>query len=77
MAAFQLIHLSFFDQYPRWDRNQYKLRDLETWLDLRIHELECLFQAGKASPYDVDLRGNTLLHVRVKMFLDSQPLTSA
>ena len=68
-AAFQLIDLRFFDDLdgvPVIYTPSYKLRDLEMWLDTRIRELERLFQAGKASPYDVDLEGNTLLHVRVK-----------
>ena len=41
---------------------------LEALLDIRIHELAHLFRDGKASPYDVDLQGNTLLHVRVSSF---------
>ena len=42
-------------------------RRLEALLDSRIHELQRLFGTGKASPYDVDLEGNTLLHVRVTL----------
>lgn len=43
-------------------------RELEESMDANIHEIELLFQAGKASPYDVDLQGNTLFHVRVTLF---------
>lgn len=41
--------------------------ELETFLDFIIDELELSFRSGKASPYDVDLEGNTLLHVREKL----------
>ena len=71
-ATFQLIDLNF-NVPPRdgmrdlmMDPFSQNLRHLEASLDIRIHELERLFQAGKASPYDVDLEGNTLLHVRKK-----------
>ena len=46
--------------------------DLEALLDTSIHELVCLFHYGEASPYDVDLEGNTLLHVRMKKFAASR-----
>ena len=39
---------------------------IEVWeyrLNRRIQEIECLFREGQATPYDVDLEGNTLLHV--------------
>lgn len=39
---------------------------LDTLLESSIYQLQHLFRAGKASPYDVDLDGNTLLHVVVK-----------
>ncbi len=41
------------------------ISELEASLDISIHGLARLFREGKASPYDVDLEGNTLLHVRV------------
>ena len=41
---------------------------LEASLDISIHRLALLFRDGKASPYDVDLEGRTLLHVRVLCF---------
>ena len=39
---------------------------LEASLDMGIHGLALLFRDGEASPYDVDLEGSTLLHVRVR-----------
>ena len=39
------------------------ISDLESTLDTRVHGLARLFRDGKASPYDVDIEGNTLLHV--------------
>lgn len=42
--------------------------ELEALLDISIHGLALLFRDGKASPYDVDLEGGTLLHVRVLCF---------
>ena len=70
-AAFQLIDLDWPESHR--DRMMYTcdvdlshLSHLEASLDRRIAKLQRLFKAGKASPYDVDLEGNTLLHVRVK-----------
>lgn len=40
------------------------IRDWQGFIDRKTQELERLFRKGQASPYDVDLRGNTLLHVR-------------
>ena len=37
----------------------------EAFLQTRLNAIRQLFCAGKASPYDVDLDGNTLLHVRI------------
>lgn len=41
---------------------------LEALVDISIHGLALLFRDGKASPYDVDPEGGTLLHVRVLCF---------
>ena len=40
-----------------------RIEDWEYRLNRRIQEIECLFREGQATPYDVDLWGNTLLHV--------------
>lgn len=53
---------------PKESRILRSKRKLDELLDADIHEIELLFRAGKASPYDVDLEGNTLLHVRVTVF---------
>lgn len=40
-----------------------RIEDWEDLLNRRIQEIEWLFREGQASPHDVDLEGNTLLHV--------------
>lgn len=45
-------------------------------LEIYMHRLARMFSDGRASPYDVDLEGNTLLHVRVAVFRKKQSLTS-
>ena len=42
-----------------------KKSDLDALLGLKIQRLEHLFRSGKASPWDIDRYGNTLLHVRI------------
>ena len=42
--------------------------EVESSLETGIQSLARLFRDGKASPYDVDLEGNTLLHVRLILF---------
>ena len=42
--------------------------ELELSLETGVQDLTRLFRDGKASPYDVDLQGNTLLHVRLTLF---------
>ena len=37
--------------------------DIKTVASQRVQILRQMFQDGKASPYDVDIHGNTLLHV--------------
>ena len=64
--AFQLVDLT--NQVKNLSITSSKV-DLDALLNRRIQELEFLFRAGKASPYDVDLQGNTLLHVRIILFL--------
>ena len=44
------------------------ISEMELSLETGIQHLERLFCDGKASPYDVDLQGNTLLHVRLMLF---------
>ncbi len=60
--AFRLIE---FDQVLFW--HNCPINNMTQWdafLHSKIKGLESMFSAGKASPYDVDLNGNTLLHVR-------------
>ena len=45
-----------------------KNSDLESSLEISIRGLVGLFRDGKASPYDVDIEGNTLLHVGLTLF---------
>lgn len=63
--AFKLVdHLDWeFNVLPPKD-----IGELEALVDISIHGLALLFRDGKASPYDVDLEGRTLLHVRVLCF---------
>ena len=63
-AALQLIDLKFLEPYYSGMYHD-ELRHVEESLNSRIQKLQRLFEAGKASPYDVDLEGNTLLHVSV------------
>lgn len=71
--AFSLIEsiwkkwLSHTTYQPRRYRS---IGELNARLDSKIHELEQLFRAGRASPYGVTLARDTLLQrVRVIMFL--------
>ena len=45
------------------------LGDWEGFLNARTREIDRLFRLGKATPYDVDWRGYTLLHVRSQEIL--------
>ena len=63
--AFKLVDDLVLQIYPLQPEDMGKL---EASLDIGIHGLALLFRDGKASPYDVDLEGNTLLHVRVLCF---------
>ena len=63
--------------------------DFDIYLRNNISKIERLFENGEASPYDVDSRRHTLLHVRIGMILlfdtlkltvysaDGQPLFSS
>ena len=62
--AFKLVRDLEMQFYPPPE----DMGKLEASLDMRIHGLALLFHNGKASPYDVDLEGSTLLHVRVLCF---------
>lgn len=57
--AFRLVR---FYEYERLHMNT--LGDWEKFLNRITREIERLFRVGEATPYDVDLEGNTLLHVR-------------
>ena len=48
--------------------------EVELSLKTAIQDLARLFHDGKASPYDVDLQGNTLLHVGLMLFAISSHL---
>ena len=63
--AFELVHRlrEFWLKIPAIDTSE-----VEFALETSIQELARLFRDGKASPYDVDLQGNTLLHVRLMLF---------
>ena len=63
--AFQLLFRlrNSFDTGPK--RN---IGEVESSMETGIQNLARLFRDGKASPYDVDLEGNTLLHVRLILF---------
>lgn len=61
--AFELVRLSRYKGHG--------LISFESWkefLDGTTREIESLFQAGQATPHDVDLEGNTLLHVCGQQF---------
>ena len=63
--AFWLV-LLYEDEVPRMST----FEDWEGFLNRRTREIERLFRLGEATPHDVDLEGNTLLHVRdLKTFL--------
>ena len=63
--AFELLHRlrNKFDTGP-----EINICEVESSLETSIQDLARLFRDGKASPYDVDLEGNTLLHVRLLLF---------
>ena len=42
------------------------VNDIETVVSQRVQNLRQMFQDRKASPYDVDLAGNTLIHVGIR-----------
>lgn len=45
-----------------WTWNK-SVNDIETVVNQRVQSLRQMFQDRKASPYDIDMYGNTLLHV--------------
>ena len=63
--AFELVHRLQDSLDPIFTTN---IGEIKLSLETGIHDLARLFRDGKASPYDVDLQGNTLLHVRLTMF---------
>ena len=69
--AFALVNPYRRSSNSQWRQIINSKSDLDRLLDVNIHEIELLFRAGKASPWDVDLEGNTLLHVRETLFSTS------
>ena len=66
--AFSLVHLDYVSGsvFPTFNgRAITSPRKLKAHREFNIHQLARMFRDGRASPYDVDLDGNTLLHVRV------------
>ena len=57
--AFALIREDFPGDVP----GDMTLDDMKIVASQRVQILRQMFQDGKASPYDVDIDGNTLLHV--------------
>ena len=57
--AFELVRL-----FRRDTSGISTLVEWEGFLNGITREIECLFRAGQATPYDVDVAGKTLLHVR-------------
>ena len=65
--AFKLMYLNLLRK--RWTIGNEE--HLKIALQIAIDEVEDLFHDGMASPFDVDLDGNTLLHVRTfKLAID-------
>ena len=63
--AFQLL----FRLQNRFDTGpESNIGEVESSMETSIQDIARLFREGKASPYDVDLQGNTLLHVRLILF---------
>ena len=71
--AFRLVDRGLWKKHPRGGRQllSKSITEFEALLDVNIRKIERLFRAGKASPYDVSLYGNTLLHVRIIVFPQS------
>ena len=69
--AFELVCPDDVLNIIKWTEATISKSEFDELLDANIHELELLFRAGKASPCDVNLEGNTLLHVRVTTFSTS------
>ena len=62
--AFELVgRLHDICGWPKID-----IGELELSLETGVQDLARFFRDGKASPYDIDLEGNTLLHVRLTLF---------
>lgn len=72
-SAFRLVR----SIYPILNGREITSRsEVKAQLEINIHQLARTFRDGRASPYDVDLDGNTLLHVRVTLPRNKQSLTS-
>ena len=64
--AFELLHRLRDMYFSPGQTNS--IGELELSLETGVQDLTRLFRDGKASPYDVDLQGSTLLHVRLTLF---------
>ena len=65
--AFELV-ARFNEIYWSYGCRRMNIAELELSLETGIQDLTRLFRDGKASPYDVNLQGDTLLHVRLTLF---------
>lgn len=77
--AFRLVRLKYDYSNCCQSLNGREIGSLSEWqchLEINIDQLARMFRDGRASPYDVDLDGNTLLHVRVTLSGNKQSLTS-
>ena len=72
--AFELVG-RLKDIYWSFRRRRTDTDEVELSLKTAIQDLARLFHDGKASPYDVDLQGNTLLHVGLMLFATSSHLS--
>lgn len=73
--AFQLVDFDL----ALTERKFKNIIDLDKWLRDSVKELQILFDNGSASSYDVNEKGDTLLHVRIFVTLlsDLMSLTSS
>ena len=65
--AFKLLY-RLHELYRAYALYGIDIEKVKMSLETGIQDLTRLFSDGKASPYDVDLDGKTLLHVRLTMF---------
>ena len=65
--AFKLLY-RLHEVYRSYALYGINIKKVKLSLETGIQDLARLFRDGKASPYNVDLDGKTLLHVRLTMF---------